>query len=215
MTSKTIASVGLVLILTALFATSADARSRAKSEPSEKLLKEMVALRKELHDIKSLLRGRQIASADRTMPMPRRNPLTVVTPMNIPDASKTLKGYERQIARSAKLKDLTPKLADKVAAILVNCPGSRLVSGYRRNAKVAGSGRPSLHSAYPSKAADLAGNPTCIRKMLAAWPGGLSTDYAAVRHYHVSYAPGGREWGSRFAHYRPRHHLKHNYASVQ
>lgn len=200
--------------------SAAEARQRHRREamvPTKaviKVLHEMEAMRKELTDIKKLLRPQVVV--DLAVPLPSRNPLLVKPPMSIPDPDKTIKGYAVIIAKSAKLKDLTPKLADKVAEILTSCPGSRLTSGYRRGARVRGSGRLSLHSQYPSKAADLAGNPGCIRKKLTGWPGGLSTDYTAVRHYHVSYAPRGREWGMRFAHYRPRYARHHKrYAAVQ
>lgn len=213
MTTKTIASLALALILTASIATGADARSRkkhkVKSNPDTRvieLLKRVIAdnqkMSREIADLNRRLRPDNVvvASADLEAPMPPRNPLTAVAPMPIPGVPKTLQGYEAHVARSAKLKDLTPKLAVKVAEILQTCPGARMSSGYRRGARVAGSGKPSLHSHYPSKAADLAGNPSCILKHLAGWPGGRSTDYGAVRHYHISYAPGSREWGARFAH---------------
>ena len=44
------------------------------------------------------------------------------------------------------------------------------------------------------------GNPSCIYAHLKGWPGGYSTDYAAVQHVHISYNPGGQEWGLHFAH---------------
>jgi hypothetical protein len=56
----------------------------------------------------------------------------------------------------------------------------------------------SLHAS--GRAVDISGNPKCIYRALAGWPGGYSTDYARIRHVHISYAPGGREWGARFAH---------------
>lgn len=232
MTINTLAralSLGLMVFL--MVPANAEAR-KSKAKPSndarviallERVISDNVKLKRELVEIKQRLRpDAVVASADPAPPLPPRNPVLRVAPMPIPDADKTLKAYESHIARSAKLKDLTPKLADKVAHILAACSGARLVSGYRRGARVAGSGRPSLHSHYPSKAADLAGNPDCIRRQMADWPGGLSTDYSAVRHYHVSYAPHSREWGARFAHYRggfshhgryARHHRR--YAQVR
>lgn len=216
----------LRLLAAMLFIMSATAHAEARQHKPARdsitvsLLRkqavELAALRKELDDIRKLLRP-QVASADPQAIVPEapRNPVAVA-PMPIPDVNKTFKGYEARIAKNAKLKDLTPKLAAKVAEILASCQGARLTSGYRKGARVAGSGRPSLHSHYPSKAADLAGNPTCIRAHLAKWPGGLSTDYAAVRHYHVSYAPNGREWGARFAHYGSRRHArKTRYAAAR
>jgi hypothetical protein len=104
------------------------------------------------------------------------------------------------------LSDLTPTLAKKVSEITSAC-GSRLISGYRPGARVAGSGHPSLHSLYPSRAADVSGNPHCIYMHLEGWAGGYSTDYGRVRHVHISYSPpgtgylAGREWHARFVHY--------------
>jgi hypothetical protein len=107
--------------------------------------------------------------------------------------------------------DLTPTLAKKVSEILSAC-GARLISGYRPGARIAGSGHPSLHSLYPSRAADLSGNPHCIYGHLEAWAGGYSTDYGHVRHVHISYSPpgtgylAGHEWHARFVHYGSGRH---------
>jgi hypothetical protein len=54
----------------------------------------------------------------------------------------------------------------------------------------------SLHAS--GRAIDIAGNPGCIYRHLAGWPGGYSTDYGRVGHVHVSL--GGREDGLRFVH---------------
>lgn len=98
----------------------------------------------------------------------------------------------------AKIADLVEPLKVKVQEIIDNC-GSQLISAHRHGARIPG-GRLSLHAHYPARAADLQGNPSCIRAALKGWPGGMSTDYARVRHYHISYHPGGHEWGRRFAH---------------
>ena len=109
------------------------------------------------------------------------------------------------------LSDLTSTLATKVSEIVHSC-GARLISGYRPGARVAGTGHASLHSAYPARAADLSGNPSCIYSHLHGWQGGYSTDYGSVRHVHISYSPpgsgylAGREWHARFAHYGGGHH---------
>lgn len=109
------------------------------------------------------------------------------------------------------LSDLIAPLATKVQEILDVCH-AHMVSGYRPGARVAGSGHASLHSAYPSKAADLTGNPACIYSHLHSWSGGYSIDYGRVRHVHVSYSPpgsgylAGREWHARFNHYGGGHH---------
>jgi hypothetical protein len=98
-------------------------------------------------------------------------------------------------------------LIDKTQEIVDTC-NSRVTSAFRPGSRVRGSGRLSNHAF--KKAVDVAGNPKCIYAHLAGWPGGYSTDYAAVAHVHISYAPHGAEWGARFVHYRGGHH--HRYA---
>jgi hypothetical protein len=56
---------------------------------------------------------------------------------------------------------------------------------------------------------DVRGNPRCIYAHLKRWPGGYSTDYAVVDHVHISYNPGGQEWGLRFAHNGGGHSYSH------
>lgn len=107
--------------------------------------------------------------------------------------------------------DLVPELAAKVGEILSAC-GAKLISGFRPGAHVAGTHHPSLHSAYPSRAADLAHNPSCIYAHLVDWAGGYSVDYNRVRHVHISYSPpgsgylAGREWHMHFVHGGGHHH---------
>lgn len=98
---------------------------------------------------------------------------------------------------SAGDRGLVPALSAKVGEILSAC-SSRVVSGVRRT-MIAGTRRISLHAS--GRAADLAGDPSCIYAHLAGWRGGYSVDYARVRHVHVSWDPeGGREMGLRFRH---------------
>jgi hypothetical protein len=118
---------------------------------------------------------------------------------------------ERHPRSRSGLGDLTSILRAKVSEIISAC-GSRLISGYRPGARVAGSGHASLHSVYPARAADLSGNPSCIYSHLHGWPGGYSVDYGRVRHVHVSYSPpgsgylSGREWHARFSHFGGGYH---------
>lgn len=219
-TLKLAGAIALALIVAAT-ATDAHAKKR-KSESRElallqRLLVQNSKMERELAAIRRQLRPDAVVESSVPLPHPNRNRLAVA-PVPIPDPIKdsTLAGYSKHIEKSSKVGNLTPALAAKVREILAACDGTRLTSSYRPGARVRGSGRPSLHSQYPSKAADLAGNPACIRKHLAGWKGGLSTDYAAVRHYHVSYDPNGREWGRRFAHYGSRYARHHRrYASVR
>lgn len=127
-------------------------------------------------------------------------------------AAHVRSGHAQRHGHGPALSDLTPALAKKVSEIMSAC-STRLISGYRPGARVAGSGHPSLHSVYPSRAADVAGNPHCIYAHLQGWQGGYSIDYGSVRHVHLSYSPpgsgylAGREWHARFAHFGGGHHL--------
>lgn len=97
-------------------------------------------------------------------------------------------------------------LTAKANEIVLEC-GSKIVSGYRPGARVAGTRRMSLHAS--GRAIDMQGNPACIYAHLRGWPGGASVDYAAVRHVHISL--GGREDGRRFTHHHSwrRHARRH------
>jgi hypothetical protein len=95
------------------------------------------------------------------------------------------------IARSISLVGVTPVLAAKVRHIVAAC-GSAVIS------TVPGRGHRSNHPI--GRAVDLRGNPSCIYAHLREWPGGYSVDYSAVAHVHISYNPGGQEWGLRFRH---------------
>lgn len=86
---------------------------------------------------------------------------------------------------------VTPVLAAKARQIVNDC-GSQVVSAI--------AGRPNRSNHPIGRAVDLVGNPSCIYSHLKGWPGGYSTDYGRVHHVHVSYNPGGQEWGVRFAH---------------
>ncbi len=100
----------------------------------------------------------------------------------------------RDVRLPHMLAGVDPTLAAKAREIEAAC-GSRVISGVRHT-RVAGTRRLSLHAS--GRAVDLVGNPACIYRMLAGWPGGYTTDYRRARHTHVSY--GGSEHGLRFAH---------------
>lgn len=108
----------------------------------------------------------------------------------------------RSPSKGINPRGLVAPLASKVAAIVADC-GSKLISGVRHTF-VAGTHRISLHAF--GEAADVSGNPSCIYSMLQGWPGGYSTDYGRMHHVHISYEPGGREWGTRFVHGGGGHH---------
>lgn len=114
---------------------------------------------------------------------PSRVKVAVAAPVSLPRTppSKSLDG-------------VVPILAEKVREIVATC-GSQIWSTVRHTF-IRGTRTISQHAS--GTAVDLHGNPGCIYAMLRGWPGGYSTDYARVRHVHVSY--GGREHGARFAH---------------
>lgn len=101
-------------------------------------------------------------------------------------------------ARSLSLAGVTPVLAAKARQIASSC-GSAIIS------TISARGRRSNHPI--GRAVDMRGNPSCIYAHLKGWPGGYSTDYAAVQHVHISYNPGGQEWGLRFAHGGSHQHM--------
>jgi len=105
-------------------------------------------------------------------------------------------------ARSLSLAGVTPVLAAKARQIVSAC-GSTIVS------TISARGNRSNHPI--GRAVDMRGNPSCIYSHLKGWSGGYSTDYAAVQHVHISYNPGGQEWGLRFAH-GGHHHRMTRYA---
>jgi hypothetical protein len=109
----------------------------------------------------------------------------------------------------ASLGGITSNLAAKAAEICSAC-SSKVISAFRPHARVAGSGRPSLHAS--GHAVDITGNPACIYAHLHGWRGGYSTDYGAVHHVHISL--GGREDGIRFVHggHASRYASHHRYA---
>jgi hypothetical protein len=102
---------------------------------------------------------------------------------------------KNRAGRSVSLDGVTPVLVAKAREIKANC-GSIVVSAI--------SSRPNRSNHPIGRAVDMVGNPKCIYAHLKGWPGGYSTDYSAVRHVHISYNPGGQEWGLRFAHNSPR-----------
>jgi hypothetical protein len=117
---------------------------------------------------------------------------------------RSTKGY------STSLDKVVPALAVKAREIVAAC-GSVVVSAHRPGARVRGTRTMSLHSRTPAEAVDLKGNPACIYSHLHGWRGGYSTDYARVKHVHISLSSDGRESGKRFAH----GHSKKRYAKAK
>jgi hypothetical protein len=128
-------------------------------------------------------------------------------------SKKAYRKAKRQVAAVAKVvqgalaqhvtKDLTgfpEPLVAKVRELEREC-GSKIVSAFRPGARIARTGVLSNHA--KRKAVDMAGNPACMYAHLKGFRGGVSTDYHSApggKHIHISYNPGGPEWGKRFAH---------------
>jgi hypothetical protein len=98
-----------------------------------------------------------------------------------------------------RLAGLPAPLVAKVHEIIDHCRGFHVVSAYRPGARIAGSGRISLHALH--RAADIAGpHYACAYARLHGWPGGVSIDAYRMHHIHLSWAPHSREWHARFRH---------------
>lgn len=96
-------------------------------------------------------------------------------------------------AGSTSLARIVEPLKSKAEQIVRECR-SRVVSTDMRGGKTPN------HRQH--RAVDIQGNPACIYRALAGWPGGYSTDYATAPggpHVHISYSRK-HEWGRRFAH---------------
>ncbi len=186
MTTKTIASVGLALILTAL-ASNANARTVPNSQP--------------IFD-----RHTGGYTYEPTIKVARRVK-TKRGKRHHRDSIPRHYAAHRHGGNSASLDAVTPKLAEKAREIINDC-GAKVISAYRPGARVRGYGTPSLHSRYPAEAIDMTGDTSCIYPHLRGWAGGYSVDYAAVRHIHISLASDRRERGARFAHYGTRRYAR-------
>lgn len=130
------------------------------------------------------------AGKRRWVPAPRPRP-GYVTP-------KTAK----RAGPSKSLAGVVGPLAAKARELQSLC-GSRIISAVRHTYIAGTGGRLSLHAS--GRAVDIVGNPGCMYAALRHWPGGVSVDYGRVRHIHMSWNPGGSEWGTRFHHYRGKY----------
>lgn len=115
-----------------------------------------------------------------------------------PKPEPTITGYVRALP-GVSIAMVPKPLQDWMHRVAASCAGFRVVSSFRAGARVAGSRRISLHAL--AKAVDfVVGDYSCARRVLANFPGGLSTDPHRVNHLHASWWPKSREWGSRFEH---------------
>ena len=104
-------------------------------------------------------------------------------------------------AHAFNLGSIPGPLLAKVQELKAAC-GAVVVSAHRAGARTP-SGHVSNHAL--GKAVDLRGNARCMYARLKGWRGGMSTDYHGAPggpHIHLSYNPGGMEWGLKFSHRR-------------
>lgn len=105
----------------------------------------------------------------------------------------------RNAGPSKSLAGVVAPLAAKARELQSVC-GARIISAVRHTYIAGTGGRLSLHAS--GRAVDIIGNPSCLYANLRGFPGGVSIDYGRVKHVHISWNPGGSEWGMRFNHYR-------------
>lgn len=137
-------------------------------------------------------------------------PVAVAPPPTPAEQPRTLSTYRDHLPGVSMAR--APKgLQEWMRKVAAACPGFKAISVCRPGARVAGSGRISLHASC--RAVDFqVRDYGCAQAALKGFPGGLSTDPYRVKHLHASWAPGGREWHARFAHggghryYAKRHH---------
>lgn len=111
-------------------------------------------------------------------------------------------------ARAADLSCLPGSVRAALARADAAC-GVKVVSTFRRGAAIAGTGgSPSMHRWC--RAADFTTpQPSCVLATLADWPHALSTDYRAVKHFHID--DGAHV---RFVHGQHRRHRHHRFAGM-
>ena len=145
----------------------------------------------------------------------------------------TFVGYAAHLRARVSTACLPAPLKAALAKVQAACEGFEVTSAARPGARVAGSGRTSLHSSC--SAADFKVRVwACAFRVLASirWRGSLSTDPTTVRcggahcpHIHVGWKPGSGEHGRRFVHNSTRtmyaakrkktHYARHYRARVQ
>lgn len=111
----------------------------------------------------------------------------------------TFTGYGAYIRARVSTACLPASIKRALQTVQAACGPVTVTSAHRPGARVAGSGRVSMHDSC--RAADFQiKNWRCVLTTLTrkVWPYGLSTDYVAVNHYHIS---DSRREG-RFAHWR-------------
>lgn len=98
------------------------------------------------------------------------------------------------------------EIASFLSRVRAQCGSVQVISAFRRNAVIAGTRRRSCHAS--GQAVDYTtSNPSCALRVVAGSRLGHSTDYARVRHFHVSTC--AQERGVRFAHGGHSHRVRH------
>lgn len=106
--------------------------------------------------------------------------------------------HARYSGRSARpSRSIPPEIAVFLAKVKAQCGSLTVGRSYVPGARIAGTGRQSCHAL--GLAVDYTTlNPSCALRVAQGFRGGHSTDYARVRHFHVSICP--QEMGRRFVH---------------
>lgn len=215
----------LVAAITAFTANTADAK-RSKGNEIAKLRAEIQAMKQDLLAMKRRVSAPPpssiVESILRYPPegIDRLLPPILVPPPTPAEQPRTLTSYRDHLP-GVSMKGAPAALQDWMRKVAAACPGFKAISVCRPGARVAGSGRISLHAscrAVDFQVRDYA----CAQAVLKGFPGGLSTDPYRVKHLHASWSPGGREWKARFAHgggrsyyakrYKSRYAARHRYA---
>lgn len=147
----------------------------------------------------------KIAATDAMLPNERMELASAGDDYEFVPPSPTKRGQIRTHYLPAKggvsLACIVGPLKAKAEELIATC-GSKVISAFRPGARIP-TGHVSNHALC--RALDLQGNPSCMYRLLADWKGGLSTDYwdaPGTPHIHLSWNPGGMEWGTKFAHYK-------------
>lgn len=128
---------------------------------------------------------RSVRVARRAQPVVVAAPVTLPTPFGV--ATRTV----------ANMAGVPGEIAGFLNNVASQCGSVRVISTFRRGARVAGSGVTSCHAM--GQAVDYTtSNPSCALRVASSVRLGHSIDYGRVAHFHVSNC--AREMGIRFAH---------------
>lgn len=190
-------------LLAVTLSTAAEAK-RSRGDEIAKLRAQIAEMKRDLLAMQRKVNAPPLSFAVTSLLYPPEGigrlspPVAVVPPPTPAEQPRTLTTYVNHLP-GVDTSMLPVPLREWLDKVRVQCAGFRVISAYRPGARVAGSGRVSLHAL--KKAADfVVKDYSCAQKVLAKFPGGLSTDPHRVNHLHISYWPKSREWAARFAH---------------